>query len=311
MFHLVTHAFFKALLFLGAGSVIHAMSDEQDVRKMGGLRKYLPITSKTFLVGTLAISGLPLLSGFFSKDQILGELYERGFTTHWAVAIITAILTALYMMRLYFLTFEGKCRVSGGVMRKIHESPGTMTIPLIVLAVLSVIGGFVGIPKFIGEFFGVHNINIFKEFIWNSIIVEQHQVIGHHFLSHWDLLILSVIAGLLGIGLAYYFYIYKPSDLRKITGNEDFGFLYDGSNSKWYMEEVYDHTFVDGFNETSRLSFLFDANIIDGVINWLANFMSGLSDFIRKFQFGLVRAYAAVMTAGLILIIVILFATLN
>ena len=311
MFHLVTHAFFKALLFLGAGSVIHAMSDEQDIRKMGGLRKYLPITSKTFLIGALAISGLPLLSGFFSKDQILGELYERGFTIHFAVAIITALLTALYMMRLYFLTFEGKSRFSEGVMKKLHESPSTMTVPLIVLAVLSVVGGYVGVPDFIGEIFGMHHINAFKEFIWAAIPVEQHHIVGHHFFSHIDLLILSVIAGLSGIGLAYYFYIYRPKHLYKITRNEDFGFLYNASNSKWYMDEVYDHTFVRGFNEISKLSFLFDLNIVDGFINKIASFTAGLSKFISKFQFGLVRAYAAVMTAGLIVIIYILFATLD
>lgn len=311
MFHLVTHAFFKALLFLGAGSVIHAMSDEQDVRKMGGLRKYLPITSKTFLVGTLAISGLPLLSGFFSKDQILGELYEKGFAIHWAVALVTAMLTALYMMRLYFLTFEGKSRVPANIMKKLHESPSTMTIPLIVLAVLSVIGGYVGVPDFIGEMFGLHHVNKFKEFIWAAIPLEQHHAsaVSHHFFSHMDLLILSIVAAVLGIGLAYYFYIYRPKHLSKITANEDFGFLFNASNSKWYMDEVYEHTFIDGFKESSKMSFWFDSNIVDGLVNRIAGFFSCLSTFVRKFQFGLVRAYAAVMTAGLILILYIIFST--
>ncbi|NIP38660.1 MAG: NADH-quinone oxidoreductase subunit L [Candidatus Dadabacteria bacterium] len=309
MFHLVTHAFFKALLFLGAGSVIHAMSDEQDVRKMGGLRRYLPVTSKTFLIGTLAISGLPLLSGFFSKDQILGELYERGYAIHWGVAIFTALLTALYMMRLYFLTFEGTCRVPENIMKKLHESPSTMTVPLVVLAVLSVIGGYVGVPDFIGEMFGIHHINKFKEFIWAAIPLEHHSAVGNHFFGHMDLLVLSIIAAVLGIGLAYYFYIYKPKHLSKIIENEDFGFLYNASNSKWYMDEVYEHTFVDGFKETAKMSFWFDSNIVDGLVNRVAGFFSCTSNFVRKFQFGLVRLYAAVMTAGLILILYIIFLT--
>lgn len=312
MFHLVTHAFFKALLFLGAGSVIHAMSDEQDIRKMGGLRKHLPITSKTFLVGTLAISGLPFLSGFFSKDQILGEMYEKGFTVHWAIALVTALMTALYMMRLYLLTFEGKCRVPENIIKKLHESPATMTLPLIVLAVLSVIGGYVGVPDFIGEMFGMHHINKFKEFIWAAIPIGHHHVAaGHHLFSHTDLLVLSIIAALLGIGLAYYFYILKQRHLSKITFNEDFGFLYNASNDKWYMDEVYEHTFVDGFKESSKLSFWFDSNIVDGFVNRVAGFMTCFSGFIRKFQFGLARAYAGVMAAGIIIILYIIFSTFN
>ena len=312
MFHLVTHAFFKAVLFLGAGSVIHAMSDEQDVRKMGGLRKYLPITSKTFLIGTFAISGLPLLSGFFSKDQILGELYERGFTIHWIIALITALLTALYMMRLYFLTFEGKSRVSEAVMRKLHESPSTMTIPLVVLAVLSVIGGFVGIPKFIGEFFGIHNVNIFKEFIWGPILVEQHHLIStHHFLGHWPLLILSVIAALLGIGIAYYLYILKPKTVNKITGNQDFAPLYSASNSKWYVDEIYENSFIVLFKELSKLSYYFDSRFVDGMVNYIADFVSYVAGGFSKFQSGLVRLYTAIMAVGAIAVLILILFSFN
>ena len=149
VFHVTTHAFFKALLFLGAGSVIHAMGGEQDMRKMGGLWKHLPITGKVMAIGTLAISGFPLLSGFFSKDEILAHTYEHS-PTLWFLGQVTSILTAFYMFRLLFLTFFGKFRGTHEQEHHLHESPKTMTIPLIVLAILSIAGGVLGLPEFWG-----------------------------------------------------------------------------------------------------------------------------------------------------------------
>lgn len=306
MFHLVTHAFFKALLFLGAGSVIHALHEEQDIRKMGGLREYLPITSKTFLAGTLAISGLPLLSGFFSKDQILGELYERGYTLHWLVAVITAFLTALYMMRLYFVTFEGVCRVPRNMLDKLHESPRTMTIPLIVLAILSVVGGYIGIPDFIGAGFGFNHINLFKEFIWGSVTAHEIHEASHHFIGHWTLLLISVFIVITAILIAYYLYIIRPEKVSEITSQQDFNTLYKGSNSKWYIDELYENSFIALFRELSRLSMIFDAGFVDNAVNGMANYVYRTGELLRKFQSGLLRYYAAVMTVGAILVVVIM-----
>ena len=216
------------------------------------------------------------------------------------------------MMRLYFLTFEGKSRVSEAVMRKLHESPSTMTIPLVVLAVLSVIGGFVGIPKFIGEFFGIHNVNIFKEFIWRPILVEQHHLIStHQFLGHWPLLILSVIAALLGIGIAYYLYILKPKTVNKITGNQDFAPLYSASNSKWYVDEIYENSFIVLFKELSKLSYYFDSRFVDGMVNYIADFVSYVAGGFSKFQSGLVRLYTAIMAVGAIAVLILILFSFN
>jgi NADH-quinone oxidoreductase subunit L len=217
IFHLVTHAFFKALLFLGSGSVIHAMSDEQDIRKMGGLRKKIPITAITFLIGTLAIAGVPFLSGFFSKDEILAALFDRGYTVHWIIAVITVVLTALYMLRLYLLTFEGKSRVPDTLKGHIHESPYSMTIPLIALAVLSILGGYIGVPDFLGNVVGLHDTNLFDHYLSPAILLESSNEAGHHLLSHWALAGISVGGALIGIILAFYLYYFKPSAPEKLN----------------------------------------------------------------------------------------------
>ena len=170
MFHLMTHAFFKALLFLGSGSVIHAMHHEQDIRKMGGLRKKIPITAWTFLLGCVAIAGIPPLAGFFSKDEILWKTYSTTAFPQWgpwlwAVGFATAGMTAFYMFRLYFVTFEGECRADAETQKHIHESPATMTMPLVALAVLAVVGGLVGIPHSISALAGVDDINYFEHWL--------------------------------------------------------------------------------------------------------------------------------------------------
>lgn len=162
LFHVVTHAFFKALLFLCAGSVIHAMGGEQDIRRMGGLKKYLPVTHITFLMGVLAISGIPLFSGFFSKDEILVASWSYS-PLMFVVMAFTSLLTAVYMFRLYWLTFHGDFRGTHHQQEHLHESPSVMTIPLMVLAVLSVIGGFMGMPHWMSEKLGVHHL--FSEFV--------------------------------------------------------------------------------------------------------------------------------------------------
>lgn len=298
MFHLVTHAFFKALLFLGSGSVIHALSGEQDIRKMGGLRKFLPVTSLTFLVGTLAISGIPLLSGFFSKDEILGSLYERGFIIAWIAGLITAVLTAFYMMRLYLLTFEGEARASGEVKQLIHESPSSMTLPLIILAVLSVIGGYMGVPEFMGKVVGIHDSNIFEKFLAASILVEEIKHLEHHALGHWTLVVFSIIAAFLGIGLAFYTYIIKPSIPESVAKNPGISSLYQGSYGKWFVDEIYNVLFVRTFVRLANIAALFDMKIIDGAVNGIAKVIGEAAAILRNAQTGILRFYAALMAIG-------------
>jgi NADH-quinone oxidoreductase subunit L len=306
LFHLVTHAFFKALLFLGSGSVIHALSGEQDIRKMGGLRKIIPITAITFLVGTLAIAGVPFLSGFFSKDEILAALYDRGYTIHWIIALITVVLTALYMLRLYLLTFEGKTKVPDSLRRYIHESPYTMTIPLVVLAVLSILGGYIGIPDFMGKVVGLSDTNLFEHFVSSSILLDSAKEVGHHLFGHWALVGFSIGGAALGIIIAFYFYSIKPSAPEKIA--KDIEPLYEASLNKWYVDELYNYIFVQPFSYLSRKASDFDLHYIDGSVNGIANILKEMALTLQTAQTGVIRSYATLMAIGaaVILIIVVL-----
>ncbi len=305
MFHLVTHAFFKALLFLGSGSVIHALGGEQDIRKMGGLRKFLPITSLTFLAATIAISGVPLFSGFFSKDEILGALYERGYTVHWLIGLITAVLTALYMMRLYILTFEGETRMGEEVKHHVHESPFSMSAPLLVLAVLSIISGYIGIPEFMGRIVGIRS-SVFQEFLASSILIKEINQIGNQMIGHWGLLGFSTIAAFLGIGIAVYMYVVKTSAPEELLKNPTISLLYRGSYGKWFVDEIYDAAFVRTFVNLSKkiLWAVFDVIIIDGIVNGVADIAKGGANILRTAQVGILRFYAAIMALGAIAILI-------
>ncbi|GIW47763.1 MAG: NADH-quinone oxidoreductase subunit L [Deltaproteobacteria bacterium] len=307
MFHLVTHAFFKALLFLGSGSVIHALGGEQDIRKMGGLRRFLPVTSITFLIGTLAISGVPLFSGFFSKDEILGALYEKGYGICWFIALVTAVLTAFYMLRLYILTFEGKPRIPEDLKHHIHESPPSMLIPLIILAVLSVAGGYIGIPEFMWKSIGIEGENLFERFLSSSILsTEQvtHHALPHGSLTHWGLVALSVLAAFVGIALAVYMYAINPVLPERLTEKPIVSLLYRGSYGKWFVDEIYDLVFVKTFVNLSKLLALFDLKVIDGAVNGIAGAIRALASVLRTAQTGLLRFYAALMAIGVTAILV-------
>ena len=217
VFHLMTHAFFKALLFLAAGSVMHAMGGVIDMRQLGGLRKKMPWTYGTFLAGALAISGFPLLSGFFSKDEILTQAFETGHTWLWAVGLLTAGLTAFYIFRAFLLTFHTEPRwpkpaagsghaahgAHGSHAAGPHESPATMTAPLVVLAVLSVVGGFVGMPKVMGT----NWLEGYFEPVFAHAGASAHAAAAMSAGTEWMLILASVAAGLAGIGTAYWFYI--------------------------------------------------------------------------------------------------------
>lgn len=303
IFHLMTHAFFKALLFLGAGSVIHAMHEEQNIKNMGGLKQHLPITYKTFLVASLAIAGIPPLSGFFSKDEILWETFATGHQFLYLIGLITALMTAFYVFRLFNLTFEGKPRYGSHVHP--HESPKVMTIPLIILAVLSAIGGFVGIPT---VFSGEHG-NLFAN--WLEPVYEKSEVFFLHFnlYSHATeilLMILSVAVGLTGILLARHFYLKNIKPIDWVI--ERFQKLYKLLFNKYYVDEIYDFLVVTPIVKISE-KFLWKINdslIIDGFINSTAEVVDELSKIIRRIQTGVAQFYALIMIFGITLIIFLL-----
>ncbi len=298
IFHVMTHAFFKALLFLGAGSVIHAMHEHQDIQGFGGLKKHMPKTAMTFLIAALAISGVPPLSGFFSKDEILWMSFANGSFILWLIGVITALMTAFYMFRLYFLTFEGKERFSHNLHP--HESPLVMTIPLMVLAFLAAIGGFIGIPAlFSGE-----GGNKFEG--WLAPIFENSErkmaFYGTHSAgSEITLMIISVLAAIGGIWIARNIYLKKPSIAESISGR--YKGLYNLLWNKYFVDEVYDAAVVNPIvkgSETVLWKFT-DNKIIDGLVNGTASIIGFISSRIRKIQTGVAQIYAVVMMLGIVI----------
>jgi NADH-quinone oxidoreductase subunit L len=347
IFHVMTHAFFKALLFLGSGSVIHGMHDEQDIRKMGGLKKYLPKTFWAMLFGWLAISGVPLFSGFFSKDEILWKTFATEALPYgwghalWIIGLVTAGVTAVYMTRMMVLTFFGKERFGHdhdapgahdapdphghgeerhGRHDKPHESPPVMWIPLAILAILSLVGGWVGIPAALG------GSNHFEHFLEPAIAHVGSHTAGaphgggattggaetaavapgaspaaaaqaaepHDTRTEILLTILSVAVGLAGIGLGWVVFLRKPlREMPQVLEN------------KYYVDEFYDEALVNPIEQTSRFFLwkIVDVKIIDGFVNWVARGFAGLADTMRYTQTGFARNYAAVILIGAILVI--------
>src|SRR3989441_2157992 len=277
VFHLMTHAFFKALLFLGAGSVIHAMSGEQDLQKMGGLWNKIPITAKTFAIATLAISGIFPFAGFFSKDEILGQAFDRYFSL-WFVGFITAGMTAFYIFRLLLLAFFGYSRADEHVEKHIHESPPAMTVPLIILAGLSLIGGWVGWPGSLG---GVNRFERVLEAVLAGVVAETGAVkVAHDALAKEYFLMLASLSIVgAGIWLAYQFYRTKRIAPELVAGK--WPRLYHLLLHKYYVDEIYDAAIVERTKDLGTLLGRFDANVIDGVgvngTGWLARFGSTLS----------------------------------
>ncbi|MGB7435249.1 MAG: NADH-quinone oxidoreductase subunit L [Candidatus Acidiferrum sp.] len=283
IFHLMTHAFFKALLFLGAGSVIHALSGEQDLRKMGGLWNTIPATSRPFLIATLAIAGMPPLAGFFSKDEILGHAFGRAvsvdrYLSLWIVGVVTAGLTAFYMFRLLFLAFFGYSRVSPQLEHHIHESPKTMTVPLAILAGLSIVGGWFALPSLWGK---ASSFEEFLEPVVSGVVPETVAVkFAHHtLLMEWFLMAISVSIAGLGIWFAYDFYLKHPQLHSKIAAR--WPRLHDLLVHKYYVDELYDALFVNRVKDLSTAFGLFDAKVIDGLgvdgAGWLARMLSRIS----------------------------------
>ncbi|MCX2485147.1 NADH-quinone oxidoreductase subunit L [Pedobacter sp. MR2016-24] len=288
-FHVSTHAFFKALLFLCAGSVIHAMHHEQDMRHMGGLRKKLPVTFITMLIGTIAISGLPPFSGFFSKDEILAHVYEHN-KVMWAIGVFTAFLTAFYMFRMIFLTFFGTYRGTHHAEEKIHESPKSMTIPLIVLAVLSAIGGAIGIPESLG---GSHWLSH-----WLAPVIQHHGEAPDH-ATEYMLMAISVIGVLIAIGVAYAKYIKQNHVPLADEGKRSA--LANLSYHKFYIDEIYDAVIRKPLDGLSVFFYkVFDKKVVDGIVNGLGWGTSEASKGVRLLQSGNVGFYIFMMVVGII-----------
>jgi NADH-quinone oxidoreductase subunit L len=295
VFHLMTHAFFKALLFLGSGSVIHGMGGEQDIRKMGGLKKYMPITHITFLIGTLAIAGVPFFAGFFSKDEILLNAFasEHGHPVLWLIGVAGAGLTAFYMVRLLILTFYGECRADHEVRHHIHESPPSMTFPLVALAFLSVVGGYVGLP--LGLLWG----NQFGHFL--------EPVLGGHpshpsFGLEFALMAVSVVIAAAGMGVAYWMYVLAPAVPARFA--ERARGLYQLLLNKYFVDEAYDAAIVrPTVGLSGWLWKLFDVRVVDGLVNGTAAMVAASSRHWRRWQTGDVQQYAFSFLVGAVLIL--------
>jgi NADH-quinone oxidoreductase subunit L len=300
IFHLMTHAFFKALLFLGAGSVIHALSGEQDLNNMGGLRKHTPITANTMLIGALAISGIFPLAGFFSKDEILWSAWSHGHPWVWLFGLMTAGMTAFYMFRLIFLAFYGKERTSENARHHLHESPRSMTVPLLILAVLSIIGGFVGFPAWLGP-------NSFERFLEPSCSLSLAHTVHYEEQTHTVELGfagISVVVALLGIFLAYRLYVQSPQLADNLAGR--FRGLHSLLFHKYYVDEVYDAVIVTPTVDGSRKVLWrgFDVGVVDGVVNGVGESVRAWAGLLKNVQNGLIRSYAAWILMGAVAVLV-------
>ena len=344
IFHLYTHAFFKALLFLGSGAVIHALAGEQDIRRMGGLRKELPVTYWTFLIGALAISGVPLLSGFFSKDEILWRSFSGGHTLIWGVAVVASLLTAIYMFRLVFLTFHGSRQsashdlavaLSGadahaqskGGGGHLHDAPPAMAIVLILLAVGSVLAGYVGVPAVLG------GSNHLEHFLAPSFAAPGIDASGDHGASPAEaraemlpgneakgegghepaesgdhgaelgLMAFSSGIALAGIGIAAYFFLRRREAADRVAAR--FAGAHRVLLNKYYVDEFYDAAIVQPIRRTSERALwrVFDASVLDGAVNGAGSFVNGASAILRRLQTGSMRAYALSVFVGVVLIL--------
>jgi len=299
-FHVLTHAFFKALLFLGAGSVIHAVSGEQDMRKMGGLRGKLPITFATMLIGTIAISGIPPFSGFFSKDEILANVYAHNQIL-WVFGVIGAMFTSFYMFRMLFLTFYGKFRGTHEQEHHLHESPSSITIPLIILAILSIVGGFINIPEIMG---GGHWLESFLAPVFEkSTLLEK---VDKNYLSvstEWILMGVSVAVAVFALGWAYGKYITKAQ--LPAADTEELPAFTSLSYNKFYIDEIYDMLIRKPLDALSVFFYkIVDQLGIDGFVNGLGKGSLEASKDLRLLQSGNVGFYIFVMVIGIVALLV-------
>ena len=300
IFHLMTHSFFKALLFLAAGSVMHALGGETDIRRMGALKGHMPVTFWTMAIATAAIAGIPGLSGFFSKDEILWQVYisPHGHYLLWVGGVITATLTAFYMFRVLFLTFLGKSRVESHLLHHIHESPRIMTFPLIVLAFLAIVGGYVGVPEVLG------GANRFHNFLAPVFGMGYGEAQAPHPSVNLEigLMAASVGAALIGIWVSYLFYIKDPGLPLRLAGK--FRHAYTTLLNKYYVDEIYDALFVNPIKLGSIFLWEgFDVKVVDGTVNGVAYLVEWGSGLLRRVQTGFVFNYVLAILAGVVTII--------
>ncbi|MDA8089439.1 MAG: NADH-quinone oxidoreductase subunit L [Nitrospiraceae bacterium] len=302
VFHLYTHGFFKALLFLGAGSVMHAMSGELDLRKMGGLKKYMPVTYWTFLLASLSISGIPGFAGFFSKDEILWRAYSSGplGKVLWAVGVLTALLTAFYSFRLVFMAFHGKFRGSIEQERHLHESPMSMGLPLLILAVGAVAAGWVGISPVISESLGMGPLDKIGPFL--ATVVGTPVSTGAP-TTELALMGVSVLMALLGILLAAYMYLWKPEAPEALA--RTFRLPYKLSFNKYYIDEIYDNAIVKPTFWVAKnvIVGVTDGKWIEGIVNGVPKAIGSFGQSLRKLQSGVTQHYADIMALGVLIFI--------
>jgi NADH-quinone oxidoreductase subunit L len=335
IFHLVTHAFFKGLLFLASGSVIHALNGEQDMRKMGALRRHLPITSRVFYVGAIAIAGIPPFAGFWSKDGILADAFKSGHYILWFIGVIGAFMTAFYMFRLIYLTFYGESRVEPEALHHVHESPPIMTVPLVILAILSVVAGLIlGFPpehgwihRFLGAVVGHGVIQVASGVVEAADQVEGQAAGGAFHALDIFLMIVSVVVGVLGWGLAWFMYTKRTDVPARLA--EKYRDLYELLLNKYWVDELYEHVFVRGTKALANFLWSFDERVIDGAVNGASHMavqssegssrfdlytidgsVNGLSVVIqfgarafRLLQTGFVQNYVLAMVLGLFVIV--------
>ena len=328
VFHLMTHAFFKALLFLGSGSVIHALHHEQDMRKMGALKNKIPITFLTMAIGTLAIAGTPGLAGFFSKDEILWQAFssEHGHPLLWLIAAIVAGMTSFYMFRLLFMTFYGESRVDHHTEQHIHESPKVMTVPLIVLAVGSVLAGYIGLPKWLGPNLFEHWLEPVFEPV-QAVAVSAEEAAHHSVALEVGMAAVSVGIAVIGFLIAYTTYAKKSDRAERVSAQ--FKGMYQALLNKWYVDELYDALFVHRAKDLGRGLWRFDSRVVDGLVNetavgtvksavgsgwWDRWIVDGLVRFaggfvktaswpIRLSETGYTQNYALVMIVGVLVLV--------
>ena len=333
IFHLMTHAFFKACLFLGSGAVIHALHGEQDIRKMGGLKKHIPITYWTFVIAAVAIAGVPGLAGFFSKDEILFETFLHGHQILWGVGVLTSLLTATYMFRLVHLTFHGEERFGAAAAHghdahdhahqphpsHLHDAPAPMAFALIVLAIGSVLAGYVGVPHALG---GHNNLGAWLEPAFQATNCGQPVTTGElagialedclpgeqasaedHAALELSLMAVSSLVAFAGIGLATFLWL-KRKDIPAQMATQ-FSGVHQLLLNKYYVDEVYDATIVQPIKVLSQEGLWrgFDVKIVDGAVNGAGYFVSGVSIVLRLLQNGSVKTYAAAIFAGAVTIL--------
>jgi len=289
MYHLLTHGAFKALLFLGCGSVIIALHHEQDMRHMGGLKDKLPVTYWTFIIGSLALAGFPLTAGFFSKDDLLISAWSSGPLGQvlTGLGLLTALMTAFYSFRLVFVTFWGPSRVDKKHAKHVHEPSNTMTFPLIVLAVLSIAAGYVGIPEFL-----------------EPVFAHGEAAATHHGDAGTVIMIIATLMGLTGIAGAYYVYVLNPQLPDRFANR--WKTLYEGSLNKWYVDEAYDRAFVQPtFALAADMWKRIDVSVIDGAVNGIARGVAWGGWLLRLVQSGQTQHYALAMALGMVILVTV------